>query len=147
MFPAIAGVDTASGIMNAGGNPRVYADILSDFCRDAAERGARLSRAAEAGDIALYIILVHALKGAAKSVGAIGLAKLAARLEEAAKNGEIADICEKTSELLQCRSLLIENIRAALDRVFAKDEGGEIELSRLHIEDLKAALADMDFDV
>jgi HPt (histidine-containing phosphotransfer) domain-containing protein len=110
----ISDVDADIGLLNAGGNLRVYRDILSDFCRDAEVREERIRRAALDGNAALYIILLYALKDASAVIGATELARCAIRLADAAKNENPAEMREKTDALLRSKRLLTERILAAL---------------------------------
>ena len=143
---SIDGLDTESGLRNIGGSPEVYFDILSDFCRDAESRSVKISEALENGDTKLYITLVHALKGAARSVGAMETGEAAAWLEKTAENGDPAIIREKTAELLENLRVLADNIRNA-EKQRENAEGRERkDLSALNLEALKAALAGMDIE-
>ncbi|MDR2356073.1 MAG: Hpt domain-containing protein [Clostridiales Family XIII bacterium] len=126
---AINDLDTDIGMLNSGGKLCVYENALSDFCRDAEEREERLRQAARRGNDALCIILLHALKDASADIGAIGLARRAMWLAEAAKNGDLADMREKTDALLQNKRLLIKHIRAALEKSATGGENHVIELS------------------
>jgi HPt (histidine-containing phosphotransfer) domain-containing protein len=129
--PAISDVDTDIGMLNSGGKLRVYESILSDFCRDTDAKEERLRQAARRGNAALCIILLHALKDESADIGAIGLARRAMWLADAAKSGELADMRERTDALLKNKRLLIEGIRAALEQVPPPAEGCVIDLPRL----------------
>ncbi|GHT78316.1 hypothetical protein FACS1894130_04680 [Spirochaetia bacterium] len=85
-LPPIAGVDTQTGLNNSGGSLNSYKQILSLFCTDADERIPRIRIAMEEGNFKQYTILVHALKGACRIIGAEAAGGLAARLEEAGRD-------------------------------------------------------------
>ena len=76
----IPGVDITSGLRNCGGGVSAYLNILSDFCRDAEVRLVQISDALSHRETRLYITLVHALKGAARSIGAFDAGDKAAWL-------------------------------------------------------------------
>jgi HPt (histidine-containing phosphotransfer) domain-containing protein len=128
-IPAIADVDTDIGVLNAGGNPQVYREILSDFCREAETREERLRRAAREGNAALCIILLYAIKDASAGIGAVDLARRAMQLADAAKNGDLPDMREGTEALLRNKRLLTECIRAALKQAAQENQYSVIDLS------------------
>jgi HPt (histidine-containing phosphotransfer) domain-containing protein len=124
----ISDVDIDIGMLNSGGKLCVYRGLLSEFCRDAEEKEERLKQAARKGNAALCIILLHALKDESADIGAIGLARRAMWLADAARSGEPVDMREKTDALLKDKRLLIERIHAALERSARGDESRVIKL-------------------
>jgi signal transduction histidine kinase/CheY-like chemotaxis protein len=147
-FFEIEGVSIEMGLRNSGGSVAAYADILMDFCRDADERADRIEHCLHEDNIGLYLTLVHALKGAARSVGAAEFGEFAARMEEAAQNGDTELIATMTEKMLAALHRLTNEIRKALDNRFAGDEDRFAEkLSAEQLERLKAALQDMDIAV
>jgi signal transduction histidine kinase/CheY-like chemotaxis protein len=143
---AVSGIDVGTGLRNSGGSQAAYLDILLDFCRDAETRSARINEALDSGDIKLYITLVHALKGAARSIGATATGELAAWLEDAAKDGYSTEIKIKTAELLENARALAGNIKAAESRLAAASGKPRADLSALSLDKFKAALAGMDIE-
>ncbi|MDR1570933.1 MAG: response regulator [Clostridiales Family XIII bacterium] len=143
-FFEIKGVSIEKGLRNSGGSVAAYADILMDFCRDADERLESVERCVAEGDMGLYLTLVHALKGAARSVGAEEFAELAARLEEAAQNGETEAVEHMTGSMLAALNALTYNIREALEERSGGGDGAFDELSAARLESLRTALAGMD---
>ena len=141
----IEGVAVEAGLSNSGGALEAYLDILEDFCRDAEERAGQIEKCAAEGNLPLYMTLVHALKGASRSVGASAFADKAARMEEAAKNKEANVVTSETDSLLAALRELTANIRFALDRRQAAAPQRETEsLSAEQLAALKAALIAMD---
>jgi signal transduction histidine kinase/CheY-like chemotaxis protein/HPt (histidine-containing phosphotransfer) domain-containing protein len=143
---AISGLDAEAGLRNIGGSPEVYFDILADFCRDAESRAVKITEALENGDTKLYITLVHALKGAARSIGATETGEAAAWLEKSAETEAPALIREKTAELLENLRSLADNIKNAEKERENADGRERKDLSALNLEALKAALAGMDIE-
>jgi CheY-like chemotaxis protein len=122
-LPVILGVNVKTGIQNAGGSVASYVRILSMFCKDLEERFPKIRQAAAEGDFPSYTTMVHAIKGAARSIGAIELGELAAELEPAGRNRDSRIIAEKTDNLLQRLQELTEHIRSAIGE--PEDETGE----------------------
>jgi HPt (histidine-containing phosphotransfer) domain-containing protein len=146
-LPEIPGVETRTGLNNAGGTVRVYMDVLEDYCQSVKDRLVQIKEAAENRDFELYTTLVHGIKGASHSVGAMTCGDYAVALEEAGKNKDERKIQEKTGELLELFSRQIQTITMALcqyqnEQKTAKKTG----LSDLHMEKLKKALSDMDIE-
>ncbi|MDR3265579.1 MAG: Hpt domain-containing protein [Synergistaceae bacterium] len=147
----IPGIDTRWGIKNTGGGIEIYRDILRCFCVDAEEKGPQIKKSKEEGDIRLYGIYVHAIKGAARSIGASELGDFAMRMEEAALNGNTEVIDEKTDELLYDLQGMTDRIHAALDHDAGLPESGanadeRAEEPDLRLDVLKASLIDMDIE-
>jgi signal transduction histidine kinase/DNA-binding NarL/FixJ family response regulator/HPt (histidine-containing phosphotransfer) domain-containing protein len=142
-YPVIAGIDTRAGVRNTGGALPAYLRVLSIFRRDAEDRAASIARAVETGDTALYTTMVHALKSAARSIGAGGFGDAAERLESAGKQSDAAVIARDTPDLLAQLRALIDNIADFL-RSAEPDEGNTAALSPEQRGTLRQALADMD---
>ncbi|MDR1934160.1 MAG: response regulator [Candidatus Accumulibacter sp.] len=141
----IEGVSVSSGLVNSGGSLAAYMDILLDFCTDADERAEQIEKSAETGDVHLYMILVHALKSASRNVGAMEFGDFAARMEEAAQNGEADRIANETGKLLENLRALTDGIREALERQTSGGNPNEdMDLAGLHLEEMKTALIGMD---
>ncbi|MDR1532313.1 MAG: response regulator [Clostridiales bacterium] len=143
-FIDIPGVDARTGINNSGGSPKIYMDVLTSFCGDMESKARQVSDSLKAGDIKLYTTLVHGIKGASRSVGALEFADLAECMELAGSGGDIWLITEKTGELLEALRGLISRIRAAL-----RDSGDEPaeSLPEIEVELLKESLSRMDIDM
>ncbi|MDR2801005.1 MAG: response regulator [Desulfovibrio sp.] len=143
----IPGVDVVSGLRNSGGRPETYRDILTDFCRDAASRNAQIRAAWKQGDYTLLTILVHALKGSARVIGASRFADLAEELEKRLRDGDGVMIRREVENFLEALSVLLNSIRAALP---PEQELGDtaqkepVDDAALSLEDMKRALDNMD---
>jgi signal transduction histidine kinase/DNA-binding response OmpR family regulator/HPt (histidine-containing phosphotransfer) domain-containing protein len=142
---SVPGVSVETGLRNLGSSFAAYADILGDFCRDAEARAEQLETSAREGDLTLYMILAHALKGAARSVGAERFADFAAEMEARAKSGDHAGVKAQSGAFLAALGELVSDIRAALDKwtdTAAPAEPAGTFARKL--EALRAALSDMD---
>jgi CheY-like chemotaxis protein len=142
----IQGIDTEKGQRNCGGNFQVYLEILSDFSNEAENRLAKISEALAEEDIDLYTTLVHALKGAARNIGAIETGEKAAWLERSAAKMPFSEIKNKTGELGENVLALVNNIKSELEKYKAKT-GEETEaIPGLRLEILRKALDEMDVE-
>jgi HPt (histidine-containing phosphotransfer) domain-containing protein len=145
-FPEIAGVNSRQGLQNTGGSPADYINILSVFCRDAVQRAGEIREAAEAGDLARYTILVHAMKSASRSLGAAELGAAAEQLEDAGNNRNLTVIADKTGGFLEQLRITTEAITAVLDRYSEAESTGGTDLSALELNALKEALIAFDIE-
>jgi CheY-like chemotaxis protein len=144
---SIAGIDTVKGQRNCGGNFQIYLEILSDFSNDAENRLANISEALAKENIDLYTTLVHALKGAARNIGAIEIGEKAAWLERSSEKGPLSEINEKTNELKEDVLVLVKNVKSELEKYEAVKAYREDEdIPELRLEILKTALEEMDVE-
>jgi signal transduction histidine kinase/CheY-like chemotaxis protein len=141
-LPEIPGVDLKTGVKNAGGSVSSYTNILSYFCRDLDERIPQIRQAAADSDLGFYTTMVHAIKGASRSIGAMALGDLAAELEAAGRGRHSDIIAAKTGAFLQKLQELVEYIRRAVES--QGEEEAPLDVSKLGLEDLKDALIAMD---
>jgi signal transduction histidine kinase/CheY-like chemotaxis protein len=142
----IHGVDTALGLRNCGGNVPVYFNILTDFCNDAEVKLVQISYKLACEDTRLYETLVHALKGAARSIGALETGEKASLLEKAAARKDLAAIKNKTPDLAEDVQALIMNIKSAAGRYESKGSRNPENISILKLDKLKTALTEMDIE-
>jgi signal transduction histidine kinase len=143
----LPGVIISEGLSNVGGSLPVYLDILAIFCQDALDRVKQITDALAAKDFGLYTTLVHALKSAARSIGARELGDVAAELEEAGRARNTAEIDEKTGPFLEDLKTFSANISDLVSKVSATAETAEtVDVSALRLETLKEALINMDIE-
>jgi signal transduction histidine kinase/CheY-like chemotaxis protein/HPt (histidine-containing phosphotransfer) domain-containing protein len=143
----LPGVIVSDGLFNVGGSLPVYLDILAIFCRDALDRVKQITDALAVEDFGLYTTLVHALKSAARSIGARELGDAAAELEEAGRTRNTARINEKTGPFLEDLKTLSANISDLVSKTSAAGEIAEtVDVSALRLETLKEALITMDIE-
>jgi signal transduction histidine kinase len=146
----LPGVLVSQGLANVGGSLPAYLDIIAIFSRDALDRVEQITNAVEVEDFDLYTILVHAMKSAARSIGARDIGDRAADLEEAGRTYNTAEIAEKTGPFLEDLKTLADNIFDFVSRVSAPAEAKKTEetmdVSALRLETLKEALINMDIE-
>jgi CheY-like chemotaxis protein/HPt (histidine-containing phosphotransfer) domain-containing protein len=110
----IEGLDTRRGLLMTGGSESAYREVLSLFCRDAEERLSILPEIPDEEHRSLFIIQIHALKGASATIGAGSIAAEALSLEEAGTRGDMKVIKEQLGKFREKLIILIEHIRSAL---------------------------------
>lgn len=96
-----AGFNTEEGIRFCMDDKNFYFEMLKDFANSVSERRSKMNFAYERHDWITYSVHVHALKSAAKTVGADLLSEMAKNLEDAAKKGDGEFILAHHAPLLQ----------------------------------------------
>jgi HPt (histidine-containing phosphotransfer) domain-containing protein len=110
----IEGLDTARGLVLAGGEEANYIEVLEIFCQDAEERLEKLSEAPDESGLASFVMQVHALKSASASIGASEISRQAAELESAGKKGQFDFISENLAVFSDNLAALVSRIRTKL---------------------------------
>ena len=95
------GIYIENGIFNVAGNWKLYMDIVEIFL-DEKEKQVQLKQFIMDRNVQDYGILVHALKGDARMLGAEGLADVAYEHEKQSKAGNLAYVEEHWDELVEC---------------------------------------------
>jgi signal transduction histidine kinase/CheY-like chemotaxis protein/HPt (histidine-containing phosphotransfer) domain-containing protein len=144
-LPHIPGIDTCMGLRNVNGSVNVYLDILAEFCQNMEDIQVRMGNARETGDAGLFADSLHALKGAARGVGALDLGNFAEETENAALRGDKRIIGERFNVLLGDIQKLVSNIHTASAAYRAGVKIQEsVDISMLRLGTLKEALINMD---
>lgn len=99
-MPNLREIDTEAAIRYCG-SKQMFWRLIEVFYRTIDNKADTIEAYEECGDIKNYIIEVHALKSAAKLIGATELSDLAAKLEQAGKEQNICEIASGTKSLLQ----------------------------------------------
>jgi len=97
----ILGVDLSAGLEHAGGDLKLYQEVLLVTYQDGLKQLKELEKALEAADIKNYTIQAHALKSVAANIGAVELSELAKLHEFAGKEQDFAYIEENAPALLK----------------------------------------------
>lgn len=95
----VGGISVREGIKNSGGISS-YLFGLDLFLDTIDENSRIINDAYEEGNIRLFTIKVHALKSSARIIGALGLAGLAEKMEEAGNNNDIVYIDGNKEKLM-----------------------------------------------
>lgn len=145
----IPGVDIDKGFRTAGGKMDVYLDILSTFLDEATERQVQLYEFLEAGNIRMYTISVHALKGALANIGATELSELAAKIEAAGEKKDMEFIEKNNEHFISGIGRLLTSIKSVLSETAKNVSEGkksskqETERFVSTLMDLRNAISDM----
>jgi len=109
-------LDRRVGLRNTGGDEELYARLLAMFRDGQRDFSGRFLKALANGDVATAGRLVHTLKGAAATIGAVYLRDAAAALEkshrEAADDPDVRRLAEEVEALLAPVIAELEGIRA-----------------------------------
>ena len=111
-----AGMNPSMGMKYCMNDIEFYTEMLNDFVSGTNDRKESLDHSLANADINNYRIAVHALKSAAKTIGADKLSSLSAELETAAKNNDFARIELDHHELIDILTSTAEGIRTALSK-------------------------------
>jgi signal transduction histidine kinase/CheY-like chemotaxis protein/HPt (histidine-containing phosphotransfer) domain-containing protein len=144
MLKEIEGINLRAGLLNAGENPKVYLDILAEFCRDGKLKIREIPESLENGDIKNYTILVHAVKGICRTTGALQTAHLAAKLESAARRSDTAFLLDNTAAFIENFDMQIHNIQQVLQLVQQDTVHEALDIRTFEFDALKKALQEMD---
>jgi CheY-like chemotaxis protein len=143
----IEGINVDTGFRQVNGIVSSYLSILSGFCYDMEDQTGQLLADLSREDVALFEIHVHAVKNAARSIGALTLSEFAMHMEELASKKNLAAIQQESGALIDDIRRLKKNIETALSRYAdpgADADDAQEDISCLQFEPLKAALLDMD---
>jgi HPt (histidine-containing phosphotransfer) domain-containing protein len=95
---AIEGIDTEGALKRLGGKRERYEALLRKFADKQATTVVAVRAALASGDLAAAELEVHSLKGAAASLGAVGLAEVASNAEAALKSRDGNDAALESLE-------------------------------------------------
>ncbi len=109
------GINAEHGLKYMGGNKVLYEKVLRDFQDMLVEKEEQLRTMLEKGDTSGYAIIVHALKGNARNIGADELAELAFELEKKSKAGRLEEVEVQSPILFGMMQTLRENLELYLE--------------------------------
>ena len=92
-------LDVDKGILNCGSEESLIS-VVRVFCDTASSKADEIAEYYVSEDYENYTVKVHALKSAARIIGADRLSELSLKLEEAGKSGDIDFIRQNTTPLL-----------------------------------------------
>lgn len=108
------GINAAHGLKYMGGNRVLYEKVLRDFRDMLLEKEEQLRAMLDKGDTSGYAIIVHALKGNARNIGADELAELSFELEKKSKAGRLEEVEVQSPILFGMMHTLGENLELYL---------------------------------
>ena len=91
-LPTSAAIDTSAGVARVGGKISAYLAILQHFYHHRQQTEKKIRQALAQGDLEQARRMAHSLKGVAANIGANELSQVAAKLEQALKQGNIDDL-------------------------------------------------------
>lgn len=105
-------LDREVGLEYCAGDDEIYREILEGYAEE--DRREELMKFYEAGDLANYRVVAHAIKSTSLTIGATDLSEKAKTLEYAAADGDWDFINANNGELLKMYSEILEKIKAEL---------------------------------
>jgi HPt (histidine-containing phosphotransfer) domain-containing protein len=135
---AVEGLDIQKGIALYDGRISVYMEVLEAFHEQGLRQITAMRDALKAGDFMRYGIETHALKTAARGIGAIMLGELAAESDAAGKRGDREAVQKRSGRLLRRYKALID----ALTTIGLGSQNGVMaeRVGRIHASDLRRRL-------
>ncbi|MDD6810982.1 MAG: ATP-binding protein [Lachnospiraceae bacterium] len=149
------GINASHGLKYMGGSKALYEKVLKDFREFLNEKEEQLKTMLNKGDTSGYAIIVHALKGNARNIGADELAEVAFSLEKKSKAGRLEEVEVQSPILFGMMRTMGENLELYLgaDEQEQKEEREKETEEKYPIsdEEWKAKLQDIykkldDFD-
>ncbi len=105
-------LDQEVGLEYCAQDEEIYREILEGYLEE--DRRQELAGYYEAGDLANYRVIAHAIKSTSLTIGATELSSKAKALEYAAADGDEAFIRQNNDEMVAMYSDILDKIRAAL---------------------------------
>ncbi len=139
-------LDTASGISFCG-NREMYYDILKSCYEDSGQDIDNINANFEAENWTDYVILVHALKGTMKTIGAKELSEKARKLEYAGKENDIEYIRKNNDAVMKDYRELMDRL-ASVKALGIASKSSEVQnadsLKDISEEQFKTALQEFE---
>ncbi len=116
------GVDTDTGLSYCNNDSAFYKTILNEYYQKAYKKIHDIQKYCDEEDWKNYAILVHALKSTSKTIGAIGLSEIAARMEQAANNNDKDSIMSENETMLHEYNRTIDAVAIVLGKAPRPDK-------------------------
>ncbi|MBQ7221578.1 MAG: response regulator [Synergistaceae bacterium] len=144
----IPGIDYDAAVTNCG-TEETFVQALEIFYNTLDKKADDIERFQREGDVKNYTVLVHALKSAARLVGALQLSEDAKYLEACGDKNDVHEIEARTPALLS----QYRGYKPVLAEVFGKNDEPDMSLPEISLDDLhemysliKGFAADFDLD-
>lgn len=121
------GINASHGLKYMGGSRVLYEKVLRDFRDMMVEKEQQLQNMLQKQDVSGYAIIVHALKGNARNIGADELAEEAFDLEKKSKAGKMEEVEVESPILFSMMKELGRNLDGYLAAHTASPESEEEE--------------------
>lgn len=147
------GISIENGLSLAKNDKEMYLELLEMFIRDVGKQE-EMHKFISEGNMSDYAILVHGLKGNARTLGADKLADMAFEHEKQSKAGNAEYVTANWEELLSVWDKTLEGFREFIkmhggernDKYAAKEGGELLELTADDLEEAAAYLEDFETD-
>ena len=147
-FKNIPGIDYEAAVTNCG-TEDTFVQALEIFYNSLDKKADEIEGFEREKDIKNYTIKVHALKSAARLVGALKLSEDAKYLEACGDKNDVAEIEAKTPSLLS----MYRSYKPVLSKIFGASDEPDMSLPEIPVEELhemysliKGFAADFDLD-
>ena len=132
-------LDSEIGIANCGSR-ETFLKVLQEFSATGANRVAQIEHDLNEQDIRNYTVRVHALKSAARLIGAQDLSRQAAYLESCGNAVDIGEITASTPNLLQHLAELLDKIQ----KIFPDENPDDLpEISAERLEEAYTVIKEL----
>ncbi len=115
-------IDVEAGIQQMGGQESTYVNVLDTYLEDMKRRKGELINIIKNGDIALFVIYAHAIKGASAGVRADRLSELAAELEKLGKTKQMDKIDDRLNPFFTEMENVIKYAQYYINKYKSKTE-------------------------
>jgi HPt (histidine-containing phosphotransfer) domain-containing protein len=119
---------------------------LAIFLRDGKEKLIEANKALNANDSEMYVICVHALKGALTNIGALKLSMMAKNLENAGRANDLHYIQSQNGKFLYDLEIMLNNVANALNALVGRSKGTPVPAAEIitELSALKTAIDSVD---
>lgn len=108
------GFDTEQGLQICIGDSDIYMEVLETALEEGRDKIPLIRDSVENGDYERYLIEVHGLKNAAKSIGAMTLSQMSYEQEMAARQGDYDCVNQNYKALLEKYEEILNQMDEAL---------------------------------
>jgi CheY-like chemotaxis protein len=123
-------VDVAAGIQQMAGSEEAYISVFTTYLDDMKKRRGELINIIKKGDISMFTIYVHAIKGASAGVRADRLSEMAAELERYGKSQDMKMIDSKLNDFFT----ELENVIKFAEYYIGKYNSGILGKAKKHVD-------------
>ena len=121
-----AGINPDIGLQYCQKDRTLYHALLREYAAEAENKMRAFRGYCEARDWTNYSILAHSLKSTSRTIGAMALSQIAAKLENVADSRRAEDVVAEHGLMLECYANTVRGIRAALQTLEAAEDGDDM---------------------
>ncbi|MBO7670270.1 MAG: Hpt domain-containing protein, partial [Oscillospiraceae bacterium] len=122
-----AGIRPEAGLRSCQGDADFYRSVLMEYEREARDKAQKLRETHAARDWKNYGILVHGMKSASRTIGALDLSRVAERMEAASDRGCASVIDQEHENMLLQYGTTVMAIRDLLGSAPDAESGDVLE--------------------